>query len=478
MIFWTITLRALICAAMGAAAALVLALTPAPAHAQAQTNPVASVTYTVSQTIGQATVQGQVVTNGRIGTLTQGDILSWNLTLTSGGISINLTTENSRLFFQGNDLVASARELTFNFSGSGGVLTFQKVLFSGREYWCLQSSSGPCFQGGSIVPNDFRDPSAAFTGLSGVVVIGNVAFALPEEALGLSFDQLADARFAQMIDTLTKVQVLLGLNDQITNCGPSLGGFVSFGSFDVATNGRVPLTQDVTLLGGLMAGTASRNGVATPLSAGAALALRYDPAGMGSSRPFAEIGAAGSVKRMRLERRYDTGTGAASGTGEADGYDLVAYARVGWVSSLGKRDEVAVSASLTGMWQGVAAYEEAQSPDNPFPALVPRSTDRLGIAALNVHYTHLFPEILGLPVELGLNGGVQHMFAQKSGVVAQIADLSFAPDRPKITYFQLGGRVSMRVSRLLSAGVFVNATLAPDRIGSAVHGGFGFRTLF
>lgn len=253
---------------------------------------------------------------------------------------------------------------------------------------------------------------------------------------------------------------------------------MSFGSFDVATNGRVPLTQDVTLLGGLMAGTASRNGVATPLSTGAALALRYDPAGMGSARPFAEIGAAGSVKRMRLERRYDTGTGVASGTGEADGYDLVAYARVGWVSSLGKRDEVAVSASLTGMWQGVAAYEEAQSPDNPFPALVPESTDRLGIAALNVHYTHLFPEILGLPVELGLNGGVQHMFAQKSGVVAEIADLSFAPDRPKITYVQLGGRISMRVSRLLSAGVFVNATLAPDRIGSAVHGGFGFRTLF
>lgn len=461
-----------------AAAALMIICVPTAADAQAQTTATTTVTYSVNQIVGQGTVQGQVITSGKIGTLTQADILSWNLTLTSGGVTITLTDQNSRLFFQGTDLVASNRELTFNFSGSGGVLAFQKVLFSGEEYWCLQSSSGPCFQGQSIVPQDFRDPSAAFANLSGVIVIGNVAFVVPEEALGLSFDRLADARFAQMIDTFTKIQVLLGLNEQISNCGPSLGGYLSFGSFDVATNGRVPLTDELTLLGGLMAGNASRNGIATPLSTGAAIALRYDPAGMGSARPFIEVGAAGSLKRMQVLRQYDTGTAMAAGSGDANGYDLIAYARVGWVSSLTKRDELAVSATITGMWQGMDSFQEADTPDNPFPALVQQGTDRLGIATLSGNYTHLFPSVLGAPVEVGLNGGVQHVFEQKSGVVGQVAGLTFAPDRPNITYYQLGGRISVRLTPAISAGVFVNSTLAPNRIGSAVHGGFGFRTLF
>jgi len=458
--------------AMAAAAALV------PSVARAQAQPAAAITFDINQSVGQASVTGQVVTNGTIGTLTAADIVSWDLVLISGSASINLNSQNSQLFFQGTDLVASASELTFNFSGSGGVLAFQKVLFSGREYWCLQSSSGPCFQGQGIVPGDFRDSNAAFEGLSGVIVIGNTAFFFPDEAIALSFDDLADARFAQMINTFTRIQVLLGLNEQVSNCGNSGGGYVSFGSLDVATNGRIALNDEFTVLGGLVVSKASSAGIDAPLATGAAIALRYDPADMGSSRPFFELGASGSLKRMEIQRAYDTGTAIASGTSRADGHDFIAYARAGWVSSLGKRDELAMSPTITGMWQGFSAYKEAAGPDNPFPAIVPKGTDKVGMASLIVQYTHLVPSIMGVPVEFGLNGGVQHMFRQDSGIVAQVAGSSYSPERPRITYFQLGGRISARLSPAISAGVFVNSTHAPDRIGSGMHGGFGFRTLF
>lgn len=270
-----------------------------------------------------------------------------------------------------------------------------------------------------------------------------------------------------MIDTFAKIQLLLGLNEQIGNCDPSLGGNLSFGSFDVATNGRVPLTDELTVLGGLMAGNARRNGIATPLSTGAAIALRYDPARMGSARPLVEVGAAGSLKRMEILRQYDSGAATAAGSGKADGYDLIAYARVGWVNSLTKRDEVAVSVSITGMWQGIDSFQKADTPDNPFPALVQQGTDRLGIASLSGQYTHLFPSVFGKPVEVGLNGAVQHVFEQKSGVVGEVGGLTVAPDRPSITHFQLSGRISVRLTPSVSAAVIVNSALAPDRIGGA-----------
>ncbi|MCX7865252.1 MAG: hypothetical protein N2423_09515, partial [Novosphingobium sp.] len=247
-------------AAAGLAAACAWSGLAGPAHAQAS----GTLTYDVNQTINGGTVTGQIVTNGKSGPLSQDDIISWNLTLSSGGATTTLTKSNSGVMIQGSDLVGSNQDLTFNYSGSGGVMLFQKIFFTGQEYWCAQSTSGPCFQGGSIVPESIFSPSAATSPLSGIIVIGTVAIIVPTESIDLSFLRMADARFSQLIDSFTKLQVLLGLNDQV-NCGASsAGGYVSFGSLDVATNGRIVLSDSLTLLGGISVGRSSNIRTAVP----------------------------------------------------------------------------------------------------------------------------------------------------------------------------------------------------------------------
>ena len=382
------------------------------------------------------------------------------------------------MLIQGSDLVGSNEHITFNYSGSGGVMLFQKNLFSGQEYYCAQASGGPCFQGGSIVPESIFGSTAATSPLSGIIIIGTAIILIPGESIEFSFIRMADARFGQMIDSFTKLQVLLGLNDQINCADSSGGGYVSFGSLDVATNGRIVLSDSLTLLGGISVGRSGNSRTAVPISTGGALALRYDPATMGNSRPFFEVGAGGSYKKMKFLRSYETTRAGFATASRTNGYDFSAYARVGWVSRLSKRDEFAVSASVSGMWQGVSAYEEATGPENPFPAVVPKGTDKVGMVSFSAQYTHLFPKVLGMPVEFNLNGGVQHLFTQKSGISARVAGMNFDPKRPKVTYFQLGGRLGVRLAKFVTVDLFVNSTLAPKRIGSAVHGGVGFRTSF
>jgi hypothetical protein len=470
--------------------ALALATVAAPALGQ-------SLTYQIAQTVGSGTVSGQITTSGRLGALAQSDLLSWDLVLNSGGASTTLTNQNSRTFFEGTSLIGSNQNLSFNFDQSGGVLTFQKSLFSGREYWCLQSSSGPCFQGASIVPQSFNDGTQSVASQSGTVVIGTIGSAPPDgpppgptppgptpppfnpgQSLLDSFFRLADARFGQMIDSYMRTQVLLDQNGLI-NCNTSSGGgYISFGSLDVATNGRIILSESLTMLGGISVGTSGGDTMRVPLSTGGALALRFDPATMGSSRPFAEIGMGGSYKTMRFLRDYDIGAQPFGTESRTNGHDFSAYARAGWVSRISDRDELAVIASIAGLWQTVSAYTEAAGPDNPLAATIPKGTDTVGMVTLGAQYTHLLPEVLGMPVEFNLNGAVQHMFHQESGLSASIVGVNFDPQRPKITYYQLGGRLGLRLARQITVDLFVNSTLAPSRIGSSAHGGIGVRTNF
>jgi hypothetical protein len=181
---------------------------------------------------------------------------------------------------------------------------------------------------------------------------------------------------------------------------------------------------------------------------------------------------------MRFLRDYDINAQLFGTESRTNGHDFSAYARLGWVSRISDRDELAVIASIAGLWQTVSAYTEAAGPDNPLAATIPKSTDKIGMVTLGAQYTHLLPEVLGIPVEFNLNGAVQHMFHQESGISASIAGINFDPQRPKITYYQLGGRLGLRLARQITIDLFINSTLAPSRIGSSAHGGIGVRTNF
>src|ERR1700688_4092868 len=86
------------------------------------------ITYTVNQAVGSGSVTGFITTDGTIGTLSIGDIVSWNLTLNDGhGDVTDLTQLNSAVGGHGTDLTASSSDLMFNFDYDTGIFSFSST---------------------------------------------------------------------------------------------------------------------------------------------------------------------------------------------------------------------------------------------------------------------------------------------------------------------------------------------------------------
>jgi PEP-CTERM motif len=146
------------------------------------------ITYSVNQTIGAGSVTGTIQTDGATGVLGPGDITGWNLELKGVGASLNLTNSNSGVFGTGTDLTATVSDLYFNFSAiDAGYLLFQVSFGSGAQYYCNQAfpgypTSGPCYQGKSVVPIFYTDPSSQFSAATGNQIIGTRMSFIPEPA--------------------------------------------------------------------------------------------------------------------------------------------------------------------------------------------------------------------------------------------------------------------------------------------------------
>ena len=283
---------------------------------------------------------------------------------------------------------------------------------------------------------------------------------------------LAESRRTQMITQALLASVLTGRNEQV-NCGGCVGGYVSFGSFNAGAHGRYGLSDAVTLIGGMSYGEYSEKGASVSSSFSMAAALRIDPAHMGSSRPFAEIG--GTVapnQRSDYARDYINGAGTATGRGSTRSTNYTVHATVGWVARVSKIDEIAGTLQATQLWQRVDGYAEASGAGNPFDASFAVGTDKLTVLSANAQYTHLF----GRRVELNLNGGVSRSIAARSGIAAMVAGAGgIGASPPSLTWFETGGRLGFRLNRHLTIDAFINAIVGPAAIGTSAHGGLGFR---
>ena len=118
-----------------------------------------NITYNVNRTIGAGSVTGTITTDGATGTLSQADIVDWNLVLftpVQGSFTLDgpLSGNNSVVYEQGADLTATTTQLLFDFSGGdGGLFAFQQGLFSGNHYYCDGTPGNfACAQGESVVP--------------------------------------------------------------------------------------------------------------------------------------------------------------------------------------------------------------------------------------------------------------------------------------------------------------------------------------
>jgi len=126
------------------------------------------------------TETGTITTDGTIGVLQTGDIVSWNLTLTdqyNPSYDVTLTPANSGIpgGIIGNALTASATALSFNYSDAGAAFAIQAFspgFYSGYSYVCYQATAGACAQGDTIVPNYYAVDGAQVP-LSGNVNLNN-----------------------------------------------------------------------------------------------------------------------------------------------------------------------------------------------------------------------------------------------------------------------------------------------------------------
>jgi hypothetical protein len=153
----------------------------------------ADIIYDVSRTVGTGTATGFITTDGNTGTLVAADIKDWNILMTVGATTFDLTGplsgNDSVLYFQGADLTATSTNLLFNFSGvDNGVFLLQQGLFSGLTYYCDAAAAGVCLQGESVVPGNVFD-AATFQNVarSGNIVIGTATgtSSVPEPSTGI-----------------------------------------------------------------------------------------------------------------------------------------------------------------------------------------------------------------------------------------------------------------------------------------------------
>ncbi|MEG3147535.1 hypothetical protein U1839_23030 [Sphingomonas sp. RT2P30] len=457
------------------------------------------ITYVVKQTIGGGSVVGQIGTDGTLGTLTTTNVKTWDLTLNGVGQTYIINTANSSVQIQGNAVMATATNLSFDYSGPGSnYLLFQQGLFSGNHYWCNANVSGTCRQGATAAPiSAVNDPSAQFEARTGVQVLASASGATPTptptpaptptpppigpiavttvDALNQSLTQLATSLQAQLITANLFAKILLGKNEQVS-CGDCGGAGVTFGSVSFSAHGRKTLTPELSALFGFAIGHYEEKGAFISDSYTFAGGLRFDPSTMGRSRPYVEIGGAVAPgQRASYQRAYMTGAGVATGVGATRTSNMSIYARAGWVSRLTPRDELAGSVSLGHSWQTQNSYAEATGAGNPFDAQYSRGVSQTSMAGVSAQYTHLF----GKRVEFAVDGTVSRSFGSHSSIGATIAGFGQANVAAgEITYFEPGARISFRVTRNVKVDAFVNATIAGQSIGTSKHGGFGINITF
>jgi hypothetical protein len=292
------------------------------------------------------------------------------------------------------------------------------------------------------------------------------------DSSGNSVNDLAKQRFNQMITNRVLGTVLLGVNEQI-NCSDCISAFGSAGSFLAGIHGRKSLTNNLSLLAGIAYTQYSEGGYSVTRAPIGAFALRCDFVDWGSSRPFFDIGTILTpYEKVRSTRSYQTSLGAVSLDNQTTASNYAVYGRVGWISRISPRDEVAASVEVWQLWQRVKGYTDPAATFNPFDASIAGGTDRTNLVKVGGQWTHLF----GSSVEANVNGGWVQSFGSHSGIVATVTgDGTVVPTIGNQGWFEYGGRLGFRMTKGWVADLFLNGTAGPQPVGNTLHGGVGLR---
>ena len=209
-----------------------------------------------------------------------------------------------------------------------------------------------------------------------------------------------------------------------------------------------------------------------------ALAVRYLVPGPSAWRPFVEAGGWMAPEAdLEFERTYMNNTRTATGIGNTEGDISYLYGRAGVLITLGRGEQLALSAELGRERLKVDAYTETLSATNPFEAQVDAGTDRMDLVKARAQWSVL----LGQGFDATLWAAGVYGFNRDSELVASVAGLgALTPAVDDDTaWAEYGARVGYALNSATTLDVFVNGVSGEsDDIDTRVHGGAGLRYRF
>lgn len=142
----------------------------------------APVTYNVNLSIGDGTAVGTITTDGTIGSVGSGNIVSYSILLSPvPGSQFLLTDINSDIGNNAN-LLSTASDLSFNFDVTSFWLMQSPTIGSGVNFLCFTGGAQLCggFSGGLSMSTSVF--GADFSGRSGTQIVATAANNVPEPA--------------------------------------------------------------------------------------------------------------------------------------------------------------------------------------------------------------------------------------------------------------------------------------------------------
>lgn len=357
-------------------------------------------------------------------------------------------------------------------AGSVSALLLGGTPTAGTKYAILTASAGVTGTFSSLTTYGFGSLGAFLSYDADTVWL---QFGPDRGTVSKSVGELVRDRQGQVVTERILASILLGANEQVSCSSSCVSSFASVGSFQAGVHGRASVTDEWSLLGGLAMTAWDSGGARVQSSPMFALGLRWDPAGFGSSRPWAEVSVASTPwSRVRYDRHYDVAGVGYTGRGTTDTSSLSLAGRLGWVTRLAPTDEVAASVEMWTGWLRSGAYTEGVG-GNPVPAAFGTAVDHSNIARFGGQWTHLWAGRL----ESQVNLGIARSFASRSGLSADVTGYGAVDGTPSdTTWAEYGLRLGWRINRSLVADVFADGTLGPRPVGNTLHGGLGLRFAF
>lgn len=431
---------------------------------------------------GSASVAAVLSGTGTIGALTvdYGTVAPGNAAAPTGtltatgavGFSANSTLAISVSSTGASRLVTSGAA-TLAGTVSATLLTGSATPAAGTRYTILTATGGVSGTFGGLLTYGFGGTTALLSYDANNVYL---TFGPSGDVVAKSVTQLVRDRQGQMITGRILGSVLLGSNEQISCSSSCISAFGAVGSFQAGVHGRAGITDEFSLLGGLAWAAWDSGGARSESAPMLALALRWDPTGFGSSRPYAEIGVTTTPwARTRYSRSYELAGIGYVGRGSVDTSSMAVFGKLGWVARVSQVDELAASVELWTGWMRSSAYSESAGMDNPAPASYGAAVDRMNVAKVGGQWTHLWNRRF----ETQINLGIASSFASQSSLKAGFAGYGdLTGSTREAVWGEYGLRLGWRMNNSWVADIFADGTLGEKPVGNTIHGGLGLRHAF